>query len=94
MEEKAKLARARIQKETAYKIVIKNYAYLVGHIDAVRIFPPSGHKQTGRTRLPAALGLQTNGQGQDDGAAAGTHQEHRGDVVRRVHECTVESPSV
>ena len=39
MEEKSKLARARIQKETAYKIVIKNYAYLVGHIDAIRIFP-------------------------------------------------------
>ena len=39
MEEKSKLARARMQKETAYKIVIKYYAYLVGHIDAIRIFP-------------------------------------------------------
>ena len=39
MEEKSKLVLACIQKETAYKIVIKDYAYLVGHIDAIRIFP-------------------------------------------------------
>jgi len=39
MEEKSKLVSSRIQKETAYKVIIKNYAYLVGHIDAICIFP-------------------------------------------------------
>ena len=39
MEEKSKLVSSRIQKETAYKVIIKNYAYLVEHVDAIRIFP-------------------------------------------------------
>ena len=39
MEEKSKLVSSRIQKETAYKVIIKYYAYLVEHVDAIRIFP-------------------------------------------------------
>ena len=39
MEEQSKIVSARIQKETAYDVVIKNYDYLVGHVDAIRIFP-------------------------------------------------------
>ena len=39
MEGKSKLVSSRIQKETAYKVIIKNYAYLVEHVDAIRIFP-------------------------------------------------------
>lgn len=30
---------ARIQKIVAYEVVIKQYAYLVGHVNAIRIFP-------------------------------------------------------
>ena len=39
MEEKSKLVSSRIQKDTAYKVIIKNYTYLVEHVDAIRIFP-------------------------------------------------------
>ena len=39
MEEGSKLVSLRIQKEIAYAVIIKNYNYLVGHVDAVRIFP-------------------------------------------------------
>ena len=34
-----KLVSSRIEKETAYKVIIKNYAYLVEHVDALRVFP-------------------------------------------------------
>ena len=37
MEDRAKLV--SFQKETAYDVIIKNYNYLVRHVDAIRIFP-------------------------------------------------------
>ena len=39
MAEKAKEASVRLLKETAHDVIIENYDDLVGHIDAIRIFP-------------------------------------------------------
>ena len=39
MEEGSKRVSLRIQKDTAYNVIIDNYNYLVGHVNAVRIFP-------------------------------------------------------
>ena len=39
MVDRLKLVSARIQKEIADEVIIKNYNYLVGHVDAIRIFP-------------------------------------------------------
>ena len=37
MEDRAKLV--SFQKEIAYDVIIKNYSFLVGHLNAIRIFP-------------------------------------------------------
>ena len=39
MEEESKPVSSRIQKEAACDVIIKNYSFLVGHVDAIRIFP-------------------------------------------------------
>ena len=38
MEEEEKRV-SRLQKKTAYDVVIRNYEYLVRHVDAIRTFP-------------------------------------------------------
>ena len=39
MEEQPKIVSSRIHKETAYDVVIKNYDYLVEHVQALSILP-------------------------------------------------------
>ena len=39
MAAKSEVVSSRIQKETANDVIIRNYDYLVGHVDAIRIFP-------------------------------------------------------
>ena len=73
MEDKSTLVSSRIQKETAYKVIIKNYAYLVEHVDAIRIFPQLvasrlveqdfrqrlQHKETDKEKMMALLQVLT-----------------------------------